>query len=157
MGTDQRGMTLVETIMAAAITVMLAGVLGSAIFQFMQGTEEGNDQFRALHDVQNAGYWITLDGKRAETSNLVEGAQPVDGMTLSWTDGGQAHTVVYALSGNDLQRNHNGTITLVARHVSSVGFSTSQGIITATVASSPDGRWEVSEEATYKVYSRPTD
>ena len=156
MSTDQRGMTLVEVIMAAAIAVMLTGVLGSAIFQFIQGTEEGNDQFRALHDVQNAGYWITLDGKRAETTNLIEEAEPVETTTLNWNDGSESHNVIYSLSGTNLQRNHNGTITSVARYVSSVGFEISQGVITATLTSSHEGRWGISKEMTYKICLRTT-
>lgn len=157
IGTHERGMTLVELLLAAGIAAMVAGVLGSATFQFMQVTERGNDQFRALHNVQNAGYWITLDGRRAETTDLIEGAEPVESMTLSWTDSGQPHTVTYSLTGTDLQRDHNGTMTIVARYVSSVGFSISEGVITATLTSSPDGRWEVSKETTYKVCPRPTD
>ena len=148
---------LVELLMAAGISAMLVGVLGSAIFQFMQVTERGNDQFRALHDVQNAGYWITLDGKRAATTTLIEGAQPVESMSLSWTDSGQPHTVTYSLSGTDLQRDHNGTMTPVARHVSAVGFSISQGVVTATLTSSPEGRWEVTKETAYRICLRPTD
>lgn len=158
IGTDQRGFTLAEFLMAAGIAVMLVGVLGSAIFQFVRVTEQGNDQFRALHDVQNAGYWITLDGRRAETTDLVEGAQPVESATLGWTDRGQAHTSTYSLSGTDLQRNYDGTITTVARYVSSVGFSISaEGYITVNVTSSPGGRWGVSEETVYKVYPRSAD
>ena len=157
IGTDQRGMTLVELLIAAAIAAMLVPILGSAIFQFMQVTEQGNDQFRALHDVQNAGYWITLDGKRAATTDLIEGADLVDSITLSWTDGGQAHTTTYSLSSTDLQRDHNGTTITVARYILNVGFSISQGVITANLTSSPEGRWEVSEETTYKVCLRPTD
>ncbi len=156
MGADQRGIMLVELLMAAGIAAMLVGVLGSAIFQLMQVTERGNEQFRALHDVQNAGYWITLDAKRAQTTSLIEGAQPAGSIILSWSDGGQSHSVTYSLSGTGLQRDHNDTITVVARHISSVGFSISQGVVTATVTSSPDGRWGVSKQTTYKVCPRPT-
>lgn len=159
MSTDKRGITLVETVVAFGIATMLVAVLGSAIFQFMRFTEQGNDQFRALHDVQNAGYWVTLDGKRAQTTDLIEGADPVASMTLYWTDEGQSHEVKYSRSGTDLQRTHNDTtITTVARHIASVEFSISQEeVITASVTSSPDGRWGVSEKATYNIWPRPTD
>jgi VCBS repeat-containing protein len=157
MSTDERGVTLVETLLAAGIATMIIGVLGSSIFLFWQTTEQGNEQYRALHDVQNAGFWITRDGQRAQSTSLIEGADPVGTMTLSWTDGGQSHTVTYSLSGTNLQRNHDGTITTVARYISSVGFSFSaQRVITCAITSSPQGRWEVSEQTTYKVYLRPT-
>ena len=157
MSTDERGVTLVEILLAAGIATMIIGVLGSSIFLFWRTTEQGNERYRALHDVQNAGFWITRDGQRAQSTSLIEGADPVESMTLSWTDGGQSHTVTYSLSGNSLQRNHDGTITTVARLISSVGFSISaQRVITCAITSSPQGRWEVSEQTTYKVYLRPT-
>jgi len=157
MGTCQRGVTLVETLLAAGIATMIVGVLGSAIFLFWRATEQGNEQCRALHDVQNAGFWITRDGQRAQSTSLNEGEDPVESMTLSWTDGGQSHTVTYSLSGTSLQRNYDGTVTTVARHISSVGFSISaQRVITADITSSPEGRWEISEQTTHKVYLRPT-
>ena len=157
IGTDQRGITLVETLLAAGIAAMIVGVLGSAIFLFMRVTEEGNDHFRALHDVQNAGFWITRDGGGAQSISLNEGEDPVESMTLGWTDGGQAHTVTYSLSGTDLQRNYDGTVTTVARYISGVGFSiSSEGVITGNITSSPEGRWETSEEVTYKIWPRPT-
>ena len=153
-GTDQRGITLVETIVAAVIAAMLVSVLGSAIFLFTRAAEEGNNELRDIHDMQNAGYWLTRDGKMAQYTDLSDGAPPVQSMTLSWTDDGQAHTVTYSLSSTDLRRNHNGTTITVARYVSSVGFSISQGIITGTMTSSPGGRWGISEEATYKIWPR---
>lgn len=162
-GTDQRGMTLVETLMAASIAAMIVAVLGSAIFLLLRTTEQGNDQFRALHDVQNTGYWLTWDGERAGSVG-VSGVSGNMTLTLGWTDGGVDHTVTYYRSGTgstDLQRDDNdGTGTtekIIARYTSSVDFSISaNGLITATVAYSPGGRWEVSEEATYKIWPRPT-
>lgn len=155
--TDQRGITLVEVLLAAGIATMIAGVLGSAIFLFFRVTEQGNDQYRALHDVQNAGFWITRDGESAQTADLVEGADPVNSMTLSWSDAGEEHTITYSLSGNNLQRDYDGTISTVARYISFVGFSISeQRVITADITSAPQGRWETSEQSTYKVYLRPT-
>ena len=151
---DQKGITLVETIVAAGIASMLIGVLGSAIFLFTRTTEQGNNELRALHDVQNTGHWLTRDGKMAEATDLVDGAGPVGNMTMNWTDGGLAYTVTYSLSGTDLQRDYNGAAITVARYVSSVGFSISQGIITANLTSSPGGRWGTTEEVTYEIYPR---
>lgn len=154
--TGQRGITLVEAIVVTGITAIIVAILGSAVFQILQVTGQGNNEFRALHDIQNAGYWITLDGKRAQTTSLTRNAAPVGSMSLNWTEGGQSHTVTYSLSGASLQRNYDGTVTTVARYISSVGFSLSQdSIITTTVTSSPDGRWEVSETTTYKTCMRP--
>ena len=154
---NQRGLTLVELLLALGISALISGALGTAIHQFVMASERGNDDLRALHDVQNAGYWITLDGGKAVTTNLVDGALSTGSMTLTWTSGVQTHTVTYSLAGTELKRDHNGTITTVARHVSSVEFSLAGLLITATMASTPAGRWGVSEQATYKVWLRPTE
>lgn len=153
---DQRGFTLVELMVACAISSMIIGVLGTALHQFIGTSERGNEELRALHDTSNAGYWITLDGERSETTNLVDGAPLADSITLGWTSGGQANTSTYSLSGTELKRNHNGTVTSVARHVSSVEFSIAGRVITVTMTSTPEGRWGVSKQATYKIWRRPT-
>ena len=150
-------MTLIELLISLGVTAMLVGVLGSVIFQFTMAAEQGNERLDVLHDVQNAGYWITADAKRALTTDLVEGAQPVESMTLGWSEGSQSHTVVYSLSERDLERAHNGVTRVVARHVSEAGFALSQGVVTVTLTSSPEGRWEVSKETVYKSYLRTRD
>ena len=116
----------------------------------------GNDQLKAVQDVQNAAYWLTLDGERGEATNLVDGALPAASMAVSWTSAGQPHTSTYSLSGTELKRNDNGTVTTVARHVSAVEFSIAGRLITVTMTSTPEGRWGVSELATYKIWLRPT-
>lgn len=153
---DQRGVTLVELLAATAISALIVTTLGTALHQFIRTSERGNDELRALHDVQNAGFRLALDGERAEATNLVDGALPVESMTLSWTSGGEAHTSTYSLSGTELKRDHNGTIITVARHVSAVEFSIAGRVLTVTMTSTPEGRWGVSEQATYKIWLRPT-
>ena len=153
----QRGLTLVELLLALGISALITGTLSTAIHQFIRVSERGNDSLRALHDVQNAGFRLTLDGERAEGTNLVDGAPSAQSMTLRWTSGGQAHTSTYSLSDTALKRDHNGTVTTVARHVASAQFSLAGRVITATMNSTPAGRWGVSEQATHKVWLRPTD
>jgi len=153
---DQRGFTLVELLMASAIAGLIASTLGTAIHQFIGTSERGNDELRALQDVQNAAYWLTLDGERADATNLLDGALPAASMTVNWTSGGQPHTSTYSLSNTELKRDHNGTVTTVARHVSAVEFSIADRLITVTMTSTPEGRWGVSEQATYKIWLRPT-
>jgi len=131
----QKGITLVEVLVATAITGLIAGALGTAIHQFITTSERGNQELRALNDVRNAGHWLTLDGRRAQSTNLVDGAPAVGSVTLSWTTEGQVHTSTYSLSGPELKRDLNGTLTTVARHVSNAGFSLAGQLITATLTS----------------------
>jgi hypothetical protein len=152
---DESGVTLVEALVAAGIATMIVGVLGTAIFLCMRVTEEGNNEFRTQHDVQNAGYWITRDGQSAQTTDLVPGAEDVETMTLEWNAGVDDHTVVYYLAGTDLQRQIDGDEMTIARHVTSVGFSLSvDGMIAATIQSSTEGRWESNREVTFLISPR---
>jgi len=146
----------VELLVAIAITGMISGVLGSAVFQFSQVTQRGQGSFEAIHDAQLVGYWVTLDGRSAQTTNLVDGAPEVQTMTLTWVDTGQTHTVTYSLSGTELERNHNGTVKTVGRNVTSVGFARIGDVVTTNLDYSSGGRWPVSKESTYKICLRPT-
>jgi len=153
----QKGVMLLELLVAAGITAMIAAVLSSTVFQLVGVSERGSDRLKALHDLENVAHWINLDGGRAEASDLTPGAQPVDAVTLSWTEGDEPHSVTYSFSGTNLQRNHNGKVSTVARYVSSVGFSLSDGLITVAMTSSPEGRWGISKDMTLKVWLRPTE
>jgi len=153
----QKGITLVEVLVATAITGLIAGALGTAIHQFITTSERGNQELRALNDVRNAGHWLNLDGQRTEATNLADGAPPAATMTLSWTRAGQVHTSTYSLSGTELKRDLNGAVTTIARHVSTVGFSVAGRLATVTISSTPEGRWGVSEQATYQIWLRPMD
>lgn len=153
----QKGIVLLELVVAAGITAMIATVLSSTIFQVVGVSERGSDRLKALHAVQNAAHWVNLDAGRAEASDLTPGAQPVDAMTLTWTEGAEPHSVTYSLSGTDLRRNHNGQVSTVARYVSSAGFSLFDGVITVAMTSSPGGRWGISKDMTLKVWLRPTE
>ncbi len=154
--TGQRGMTLIEVLITISITALIMGVLGTVVYQFTQTTEKSNDQYAAGHDIQSAGHWINLDGKRANTTNLVDDAAPVQTMSLTWSDGGVSHTSTYSRNGTELKRTFDGNTTTVAHNIANVTFSISQRLITANITSEPTGRWNISEEAIYKVFQRPT-
>ncbi|MFQ5826809.1 MAG: PilW family protein [Dehalococcoidia bacterium] len=152
----QRGMTLVELLVASAITALVAGGVGPAIIQFMTVTDSTSDGLAALHDVRIATHWIARDAHMAQTTDLVDGAPPVSAMILEWTDryaeGSVDHTSSYSLVGQELRRNYDGQVMVVARYVSSVEFSLVGRIITVRVASSV-GR--TSREGTASFYLRP--
>lgn len=154
---DQKGVTLVEVLVATAVAGLIVSSLVTAIHQFITTSERGSQQLIALHDVQNLGHWLTLDGERAQSTNLVDGAPAVASMTMSWTTEGQVQTSAYSLSGTELKRDLNGAVTTVARHVSTASFSIAGRLTTVTISSTPEGRWGISEQATYQIWLRPTD
>lgn len=149
----QRGMTLLELLVTIGLVGMLSGLAGTSAYQVVRMTARGTDELSAIHDLRNAGQWIVLDGQRAYTLDLVDGAAPATSMTLRWIADDSDHTAIYSLSGTELRRNYDGTVMVVAHHVSSVGFSVNQRLLRASVVSSPSA--STSKQLTYEVYLRP--
>jgi prepilin-type N-terminal cleavage/methylation domain-containing protein len=151
----EKGMTLIELLVATAIMAMIIGVIGLAIYQFLSVTERSNSDLSALHGVENAARWISRDGQMAEATDLVPGAPHVDSVRLNWTDGyGALHSSAYSLSGTELERNYDGTVITVARHISAIEFSINGDLLTVHIESSVPGRWHETQEMTYKVCLR---
>jgi len=155
---SQRGFTLLEVLMVAAIAGLLASGIGATAFQLIRGPDRGNSSLTALLEIQNATYRISSDGQMAQTTDLVDGADPVDHMGLSWTDqygdAGEPHTSSYYLSGTELQRDYDGNVTVVAHYVANIEFSLNERVITVTITCTPDGSSGVSEQKTFNVHLR---
>ena len=139
---------MVELITAVAVTGMIVTFLGTAIYHILTVSEYGNDELTALHELQNAAYWFNEDGQEAKAA--VGGSQ----MVLTLTDNS---TVTYALDGTNLQRTIAGQPTILARNISSAGFSVNNRIATMSLTSTPPGRNSVSENATYMIYLRSVE
>ena len=144
----QKGFTLVELLVAVAITGLIASFLGTAIFQIITVTEFGNDKMTAMHELQNAAHWVTLDGQRA---SMASGGNE---LVLTLPDDS---LITYAVVSTELRRTAGDSQMTLAQNVTSANFSIENRIITMTITSSPEGRWDVSEPGTYKVYLRPTE
>ncbi len=142
---NEAGITLVELLVAGAIAMAITGFMGTAIFQFFTVTRQGSEVMTSVHQVQNAGHWITHDGQMAIAAS--GGNQLV--LTVPESD-----TITYTLAGTQLSRTTNGTQLLVARNITDLDFDVDGDIVTMSITSSPSR--EVSEQATYKVYLRPT-
>ncbi len=144
----QRGFTLVELLISTAITGILVGVLGTAIFQTVNVAEYGSDRLIAMHELQNAAHWVSLDVQMADS------ATGGNELVLTISDNS---SINYAVTGTVLQRTAGGPPMTLAQNITSANFSVENQIITMTITSSPEGRWNVSEQATYQVYLRPTE
>ena len=150
MVSGQRGIALAEVLIATAITGLLAGVVSTSIYQFVTITEHSSHKMTALHEVQNAAYWVALDGQAA--SAAVGGNQ----LSLTLPDGS---SITYVLAGAgpryELQRTAGASTITVARNITAVDFSLNGRLVTMTITSSPESRWDITEERMYKVYLRP--
>lgn len=144
----ESGFTLVEMIITVAITGLIVGLLGTAIYQIFTVSEYGNDRLAALHELQNAASWFNLDGQQTKAAT--------GGSTLALTLSDNS-TVTYTISGTQLLRTAGSNQMTLARNITSASFSisVSSRLMTMQLTSSPQGRDNVTENGTYQVWLRP--
>lgn len=144
---DESGATLVETLVAIAISVLVFSVISTALVQFVLTTRWGNDQLQVTNDIQVASLWLGRDA--LEAASFTPGAGSVYG-TLDWADGSQQFRYTYDSTEGSLIREHfdSGvlqTTTTVARHIlnqSDVSFSITGQLLTVTITSTSGGEAE---------------
>ena len=144
----QKGVTMVELLMAVAVTGIIVVFLGTAIYQIITVSEYGNDRLTAMHELQNSAHWFNHDGQKAVTAN-------VDGellLTISETT-----SITYSLVGKELRRTSGGSQMTLARNIATADFSIDNRLITMSLTSAPEGRYNVTENGTYKVFLRPSE
>src|SRR4030042_2711727 len=124
----ERGFTLVETLVAVAITGFIGMVLGLAVQQVATVPEKGNDQVDALRAVQNAAHWVGLDGQMAES------ASGGGSLTLTLPDDS---VISYTLSGDSLHRADGSSNRTIATSISSVNFTIVGRVITMNIVAEP--------------------
>ena len=93
---SQKGLTLVELLIAMTVAAMIAGAVVASMFQLFTVSDRNSDWNAAFTQVQNAGYWVSHDAVQAQEVTLTP-----DFITLDWVDwdGTNAYKVVYTLEG----------------------------------------------------------
>ncbi len=142
---QERGFTLVELLIALAISAAIFTVVGGMIYQLNMVSDYGNDKLTAWHEMQNFSNRFYLDGYEAVSASA--------GSVLNFQlCSGQ--TVTYALSGTNLTRTGDGSSRILARNISGLNFTIIGRRVTLNVASSTPGRMAENETASYMVSMR---
>jgi prepilin-type N-terminal cleavage/methylation domain-containing protein len=161
---SQAGFSIAELLITVAITGIIVGFLGTAVYQILTVTEYGGDKMTATHELQNAANWVSHDGQMART------ASGGDELVLLLPD---SSLVTYGLVGTELLRTEEESQMTLARNISAVAFLVEERtehvisgafyedrrerIITMNVTSAPEGRPNITEQREYKICLRPTD
>jgi prepilin-type N-terminal cleavage/methylation domain-containing protein len=106
---NQLGFTLVEVILAIAISGIITGGITMTIFQVFSGNIRTGNHMTAVRQVQNAGYWVSHDAQMAQPNSIDDNPSGGEFLVLGWTDwANDDHQVVYnLLADNKLQRSHS--------------------------------------------------
>ena len=159
----ERGFTLIEVLIAIAITGIIAAAITGAIFQVFNVNTRSSNRMIAVRQVQQAGKEVSKDVLQSQPDKIDYDELP-DGyfLLLGWTDWeGQENDVSYKIEDNKLQRTHtidgepaSTAPPIVAEYIDPAQTSfvldgdTFQFTVTATVG-------EESETRVYEVKPRP--
>jgi len=159
----QKGFTLIEVLVVTAIGGVLVMGIMLSIFNIVWGTGRTNSQVVALTDVNHAALSIKKDLMMTQYTNLTDGSPvPQSSVTLSWIDytgfesenQSSSHSSSYTLSGTELQRNYDGTVSIVGRNIASIGFTQNGKAINVVITATGSGVPQRSETLKFSAYIR---
>jgi prepilin-type N-terminal cleavage/methylation domain-containing protein len=179
----QNGFTLLELIIALAIGVIILGVLGGALYQILAAGSSSSNNIMAIRQVQNTGYWISMDVQQSNPDNIIVGDNPAttdidEAFTVTWDiitfddvlmkEGRMA---VYRLDGSNLYRDYYTTQTmpygtvvddyvfsyektmLIAQYIDNMEFTNGNPVI-LNISAMVEGWKTGTAERTYEIKTR---
>jgi prepilin-type N-terminal cleavage/methylation domain-containing protein len=165
---NQKGMTLIELLIALAIASFVVAAAAAVIFQLLTTPERNSNYMTAYTQVQNAGFSVSRDAVQAKEVSVADdpGTPEVEFLTLHWVDygvGGASHHVVYTLKDGtnglkELWRSYSiNDVTqetiVVAKYIDSGTNCTLVGnVLTLVVTAEVGGK---TATRTYNVEPRP--
>jgi len=159
---NQKGFTLIEILVVMLVggMIMAAGLL--SMYQTIWGTARTNDQVRALTEANVAAMWLKADLGMVQETSLVDGdPNPQSTLNMTWTDlttsfDGQTvpvdHTIQYVLNGTDVVRTYDGTNKVIARNITSVGFTRNGDYINVSLSATGPGIIGQTRTLAFSVY-----
>jgi len=155
---SEQGVSLPEILVATVIAASVAGLLGTAVYQFFVVTGQGRNHLTVQNGLRDSSLWLGRDA--AEAQSFTAGSGTTYGTFLSG-DPTVKFRYVYdaaekALVREELLNDVVQSTTIVARGIESQGdvsFAVNGSLLTVSVtASSPDGT--VSEDVTLNLAMR---
>ena len=147
---SEEGVTIPEMLVAMFLAALVAGLIGTAVYQFFIIGTDGRNRFEAMGDLENASLWLGRDVSEAESftsgSGIVYGA-------LTTADPTIQYRYSYDAGNTALVREHVVSSVVqstlrVARHIANQGdviFSLSGSLLTISItATSDDGAYSKS-------------
>jgi len=138
----QKGFTLVELLVALAITGILLLVLVLTIHSILVNTTNNNDKVVVLSNVDRAALYIRRDLQQAQDTDLPEYGAPQSSCTLTWiditgftTDNSTSHSCTYALVDTNLERSYDGITSIIARQIEDIEFCENGSFIDIAITS----------------------
>ena len=164
---DQRGLTLIELVIAITIIGLVTAAITMAIFQVFTMNTRTSNRMAAVSQVQHAGKLVSEDILMAQ--NVMPGGSSGFPLTLTWTDWatGDGHEIIYTwgdIPSSELKillREHKiggvlDSTTKVAEYIDSDPDQTSCAwdgeVLTFKVTANVGGQ---SEKRVYEVTPRP--
>ncbi len=164
IGKDESGFSLPELLMGLLLTTSLCTVIAAILVHTNNVVLTNRNHMVTVNQVHNAGYWIQVDTKMAQTIDVDPGTSGLP-LILSWTEWDNTnHEVVFELQNSSLQRTHTinsgpSSIHEIARSVDPASDMTNcqfvDGILTFKLTSTEgSGPQESSETRTFKFEPR---
>ena len=170
---DQKGLTLIELLVAVAITALIMGGLTLIIFNIISNNAQNSGQMTVLRQVQNSGHWISRDTLMAQEVTVTPGTGFP--LTLTWIDEFTdidnppvVHQVKYYYDSVEkkLTREYYEyyqdeppvlvATTFIAEYLDSISVQPAGSKLILSVSASLDGFRPVSENRTYEIWPRPS-
>jgi prepilin-type N-terminal cleavage/methylation domain-containing protein len=135
---QERGFTLIETLLATAISALLISSLGMTIYQMSHLTRMQQDALSTNHALQGAMSMLNRDVVSAATGRVQGNTLTLHAPTYVFGQAGTpvTRTVTYTLSSASLVRSDGQSAVTVARNVQSIQYGPldpTTGAITTTL------------------------
>lgn len=160
----QLGFTLVELMIAIAVSGVVTGAITTTIYQVITGNFRTSNHMTAVRQVQDAGYWVSHDVQMIQQEPVIvkNVDDQLESIALTWTDwDGTVNDVTYTLEGTELWRDCNGQRIRVAQFIdpapekTQCEFTSGKLIFTVTATVGAGSAQAQSETRVYEIVPRP--